>query len=391
MNCIVTDARYRMTVSIIRSLGQAGVEVTALEDRLPPRELLGFHSKYVSGTAYAVSAHVSHDRFVEDLLRHSPGHNAVIPVTTNSIMAIAKNRTRLEGKLKFIVAGEEIIALADDKARLLQKAVELGVPVPFTTTLEAGEEIGAMAERLTYPMVIKYRAGEKLGLHAEERYAVVKDKADFVKVFSLMHEKQPYPLVQEYLPGDGFGVSAFFDRGGEPVVLFGHRRLREYPVAGGPSCLCESVHLPELNEYAVRLLRGLGWQGVAMVEFKQAADGSFRLMEINPRIWGSFPLTLAAGVDFPLLMYKTIIGEQVEPLLTTPPGRKMRFLVQDLLSAKGYLGLSKAGSSKSAFIKGFLRDLADPGIKDGLFSWDDPKPGWYYLQNIVYKAVRDKK
>jgi len=168
-------------------------------------------------------------------------------------------------------------------------------------------------------------------------------------------------------------------------VLFGHQRLREYPASGGPSCLCESVHIPELNAYAVRLLKGLGWQGVAMVEFKQAADGSFRLMEINPRIWGSFPLTLAAGVDFPLLMYKSIIGEKVEPVLVTPPGRKMRFLVQDLLSAKGYMRLS---SDKGAFMKGFLRDLIDPVIKDGLFSWDDPKPGWYYFKNIFYKAVK---
>lgn len=385
MSCIVTDARYRMTVSIIRSLGRAEVRVTALEDRLPMREILGFHSKYVSNTGYVTSAHVSHDRFIEDLLRLSPGHDAVIPVTTNSILAMAKNRDKLVSKLNFIVADEETVNLADDKSRLLQKAAELGVPTPFTTTLKEGEEAGELAERVKYPVVVKYRAGEKLGLHAEERYAIVRDKAGFIKVFTSMHEKQPYPLVQEYLPGGGFGVSTFFNRAGEPVVLFGHRRIREYPASGGPSCLCESVHMPELNRYAVRLLQGMGWQGVAMVEFKQAADGSYRLMEINPRIWGSFPLTLAAGVDFPLLMYKTIIGEKVEPVLETPPGRKMRFLVQDLLSVKGYLRLR---SDKSAFAKEFLRDLTNPGIKDGLFSRDDPKPGWYYLKNVFCKAVK---
>jgi predicted ATP-grasp superfamily ATP-dependent carboligase len=385
MNCIVTDARYRMSVSIIRSLGKAGIRVTALEDRLPLMEILGFHSKYVSGTEYVTSAHVSHDRFVEDLLRLSPGHDAVIPVTTNSILAIAKNRDKLADKLRFIVPDEETINLADDKGRLMQKAAELGIPAPFTTTLNEGEEAGVLAERLKYPVVVKYRAGEKLGLHAKERYAIVRDKEEFSRVFTSMHAKQPYPLVQEYLPGGGFGVSAFFNRDGEPVVLFGHKRLREYPVAGGPSCLCESVYMPELNAYAVKLLQGLGWQGVAMVEFKQAADGSFRLMEINPRIWGSFPLTLAAGVDFPLIMYKTIMGEKVKPLLETPPGRKMRFLVQDLMSARGYL---RQSGDKTAFVRGFLRDLTDPGIKDGLFSWDDPKPGWYYLQNIFHKAVK---
>lgn len=385
MNCIVTDARYRMTVSIIRSLGKAGIRVTALEDRLPLREILGFHSKYISDTEYATSAHISHDRFIEDLLQLSPGHDAVIPVTTNSILAIAKHRDKLEGKIKFIVADEETIRLADDKGRLLQKASELGVPAPFTTTLNEKEALGALAERVKYPIVVKYRAGEKLGLHAGERYAIVREKENFIRVFSSMHAKQPYPLVQEYLPGGGFGVSAFFNRDGEPVVIFGHKRIREYPVSGGPSCLCESVHIPELNTYAVKLLQGLGWQGVAMVEFKQASDGNFRLMEINPRIWGSFPLTLAAGIDFPLIMYKTIMGEKVEPVPETPPGRKMRFLVQDLMSARGYL---RQSGNKTAFVRGFLRDLTDPGIKDGLFSWDDPKPGLYYLRNIIHKAVK---
>jgi len=202
MNCIVTDARYRMTVSIIRSFGKAGIQVMALEDRLPLKEILGFHSKYVSDTAYAVSAHVSHDRFIEDLLHLSPGHDAVIPVTTNSILAIAKNREKLEGKLKFIVADEETIKLADDKARLLKKATELGVPAPFTTTLNEGEEAGDLAARLSYPVVVKYRAGEKLGLHANERYAIVRDKESFVIVFTAMHEKQPTPWYRSISRGE---------------------------------------------------------------------------------------------------------------------------------------------------------------------------------------------
>jgi predicted ATP-grasp superfamily ATP-dependent carboligase len=60
------------------------------------------------------------------------------------------------------------------------------------------------------------------------------------------------------------------------------------------------MHDPQLLELGTRLLDTLGWHGVAMVEFKQdAANGTYYLMEVNPKFWGSLDLALAAGADFP--------------------------------------------------------------------------------------------
>jgi predicted ATP-grasp superfamily ATP-dependent carboligase len=114
-------------------------------------------------------------------------------------------------------------------------------------------------------------------------------------------------LLQERIVGPGQGVFACFDRG-QPIALFSHRRLREKPPSGGVSVLSESVAVPPLaREYALRLLRELGWHGVAMVEFKvDARDGTPRLMEINGRFWGSLQLAVDAGVDFPRLLLETL-------------------------------------------------------------------------------------
>jgi predicted ATP-grasp superfamily ATP-dependent carboligase len=86
---------------------------------------------------------------------------------------------------------------------------------------------------------------------------------------------------------------------GQPLVAFQHRRLHEVPFTGGASSLRESVALdPILYEHAVRLMARLRWTGLAMVEFKCTADGP-RLLEVNGRVWGSLPLAVRAGVDFP--------------------------------------------------------------------------------------------
>jgi hypothetical protein len=48
------------------------------------------------------------------------------------------------------------------------------------------------------------------------------------------------------------------------------------------------------------MLDALNWHGVAMVEFRRDdRDGEYKLMEVNPKFWGSLDLALAAGADFP--------------------------------------------------------------------------------------------
>lgn len=65
-----------------------------------------------------------------------------------------------------------------------------------------------------------------------------------------------------------------------------------------------------------RLLEELEWHGPAMVEFKRdPRDGRFRLVEVDPRFWGSLALPVAAGVDFPYRYYRLARGD-VDP---TPP------------------------------------------------------------------------
>jgi carbamoyl-phosphate synthase large subunit len=67
--------------------------------------------------------------------------------------------------------------------------------------------------------------------------------------------------------------------------------------------------VPEVIEAAIRTAQAIGVRCVANVQFKRAADGVFKLLEVNPRFPGTLPLTIAAGVDMPKLMVDEVAGK----------------------------------------------------------------------------------
>ena len=85
------------------------------------------------------------------------------------------------------------------------------------------------------------------------------------------------------------------------------------------SC-CEVVNDEALFATGRSVLDALGWHGVAMVELKRhTADGRDYLMEVNPKLWGSLDLAIAAGADFPLDLVRIASGEEL-PELPSPDG-----------------------------------------------------------------------
>ena len=198
----------------------------------------------------------------------------------------------------------------------------------------------------------------------------VKKKEDLVSSYQRVHQRYPFPLVQEYIPDGGgtFGFSALFDESSNIKAAFVHKKLRMYPVQGGPSTLREGVIHPHIMELGLSLLKALNWVGIAMVEFKvDPRDGIPKLMEINPRFWGSLQLAIFSGVDFPYLILKMAKGEQFEPVLQYPIGRRSRWLLfGDILH---FVDNPRRFRLHPSFFRFFDQETCDDMI-----SKDDPLP-----------------
>jgi hypothetical protein len=198
-------------------------------------------------------------------------------------------------------------------------------------------------------------------------------------------------LLQPWLAGEGVGVELLMDQG-RPIAAFQHRRLREVPPTGGASSLRESVEIDQvLYEHAVRLLCELSWTGLAMVEFRRGTDGVGYLMEINGRVWGSLPLAVRAGMDFPALLADTLFdgAEAAERPVATRYRRGLRARnlrlevawIRAVLTGRHH-GRAPSWPPRRAAV-GALASLLDPRIADDLMTWSDPGPGLVQLVTIA--------
>src|SRR5204863_8807497 len=141
-----------------------------------------------------------------------------------------------------------------------------------------------------------------------------------------------FPLVQEYVAGEESSVQFLCDRGAV-VAGCANRRLRSVNPVGGVGALKQTVPLSYrgLGERAESLASALKWSGPMMVEFKTDRETSRpKLMEINGRFWGSLPLAVLAGVDFPYLYYRLAQGLDVEPAGDYVQGIVSRHFIGDL-------------------------------------------------------------
>jgi predicted ATP-grasp superfamily ATP-dependent carboligase len=289
-----------------------------------------------------------------------------------TLLLVAKYRSEISKHTYLLIPDLEKIEFVRDKGNLIRFAEAHGIPVP--KTLYSPPTQTSVSSRTDLP---HEGGGEKEGYVIKPRISsgsfgivYVKKKEDLVSSYQRVHQRYPFPLVQEYIPDGGgtFGFSALFDESSNIKAAFVHKKLRMYPVQGGPSTLREGVIHPHIMELGLSLLKALNWVGIAMVEFKvDPRDGIPKLMEINPRFWGSLQLAIFSGVDFPYLILKMAKGEQFEPVLQYPIGRRSRWLLfGDILH---FVDNPRRFRLHPSFFRFFDQETCDDMI-----SKDDPLP-----------------
>jgi len=372
---LVTDGRSRVALAVVRALGQAGVRVAVVEqERFAGRAPAAFRSRYVRRCGVLPSLE-DENAFIEALAREARGVDVILPVSTNVLMACVRNAGRLPARLP--APPLETVRRANDKWAVQEVARRAGVPVPAS----AADLEGAIA-RLRCPAVVKLRDDEGTELDPADRYAVCRTPGELRERYREFERIRPSPVVQEFVEGDGYGVGVIA-KDGRVLASLCYRREREYPVSGGPSSLCVTVRDGRLAGYAASIIRELGWTGAAMVEFRKGDD--YRLMEVNPRFWGGLPLATRAGINFPHLLCRMAVGEEFPPVTDYPGGIRLRFLTMDVPAA---LAAVADPSRRGRYVAGFLRDLLDPGIGDGILDPRDLGGSLAYLWDRLLTFLR---
>ncbi len=288
-----------------------------------------------------------------------------------------------------VMPSDLAIDTALDKHRTCELAERLGVPTPPSVLLRS---MGDVSSPLRPPTVLKPLRSKVTmdGALVTLAPVIATDERGRERALGAWLPHTPV-LEQTWVPGYGVGVELLYDQG-RKVWHFAHRRVHEMPLSGGASSYRRSLEPPaRLLDASDRLLVALGWHGVAMVEFRVGRDGSFWLMEINPRLWGSLALAIDAGVDFPRGLLALAQGRLPGPQPRIRPAHFTRCLPLDIQWFKQ--NLLADHNDPFLLTVPIGQSLLEPlRLLVGRESWDhfdirDPGVGWAILTRVLAEQV----
>lgn len=310
--------------------------------------------------------------------------SVVFACTDEFVKALARSYERLSKAYVLLTPPWETAQFLYDKRLTHRLALQQGIPVPETHN--PGDLDALAGLDIEFPVVLKPAITSHLMDVTKKKAYRADNKEELLAIFRMMTGviDPSEILIQELIPGRAANLYSFFGlfRGGNVVAGASARRSRQHPMEfGRASTFVETVSLPELGVLATRLLTGIGYSGLAEVEFMyDPKHGRHELLEVNPRIWGWHTISGRAGVNLISLAYAQAIGE---PVAAGPfqVGAKWVHLLTDIPTAAQEIWHGRLS------IRDYLESMR--GSKEfAVLSFSDPLPVIMELLLIPYYARR---
>ena len=369
---LVTNGWVRTAYNIVESLGRRGIPVHVVDRSRSAMCRLSRWTRSFHRVPGFYEAPEEYARAVADVAR-KVGARVLIPTLEDSI-ALAGHKSLLPGELSYALPAVETLRLANDKWEVTKLCGRLGVPCAESFVPESFDELRSRSGELGFPAVIKTRLG-----NAGKGVAIVKDADELVRryreiirEFSIPQER--WPMVQEYLGSDVSGVCMIYDQG-KLIASSAENYLRcKEGNRFSTSVYRRSVIDPSGVANCRKVADALSWHGVIHFDLiRDPGTGVGKITEINPRFWGGLSVAIAAGVDFPYMLYElALTGKISDPPRSYRDGVYSRWVLGELI---GVLNLAKRKAPSSVKLRELREIVRAPfkGTTDDL-RLSDPLP-----------------
>lgn len=366
----------RSFLATVRSLGRAGIEVHAAPFNFCAPALASRYIAKIHRLPYYLGDGRNWVEAVEALLARET-FDLLIPCDERTLLPIDRHRERLSALSCLAIPDARGMEVFYDKITTRELAQTLGIPVAAGRRLQPGDNAKDLIAEVGLPLAIKPSSSYTIeNLYARNKVEIVSDQA--VLAQALREPASTPRFCEAYFPGHGIGVSILATQG-QILQAFEHHRVHELQ---GSSYYRVSRELTAaLADAAAAMMREVTYTGIAMFEFRMdRASGRWVLLEVNARPWGSLPLPVAVGADFPYRLYQLLVEGVETPPLPYRTGIYGRNLIPDgRYVASRIRQLRAEPSALAAFLltsaKEYARVLAKREVYDVLVA-DDPKPGW---------------
>ena len=375
---LVLGGEENPALPILKSLGQKGVHLS-VASHVPYAP--GLYSRYTSTRLRSPDPWENEEAFVTWALDicWKGRYDLVIPLGEMTSLWVARNQKEFNKHTHVPFPNLDTYMVGRDKALSMKAASKLAIPIPETFYPEE-ESVEAISKLVSYPAVVKPRVS-----YGARGISYPKNRGELKACYQRTVERYGGVIIQEFIPQTGrqYKVQSIQDLTRKVKTIGIYEKVRYYPPTGGSSTLNLTVDRQDICEIAQYFVEGIGWYGIGDCDFiEDPRDGIIKLIEINPRFTRSIRILVEAGMDFPALLLRAALGEELPFSNSYRTGLFMRYLLPD---CAWFLRSQDRFKAKPNFFTFFGKNLIYE-----MLTLDDIKPGIVYLFSQIGKLMNKK-
>lgn len=324
LHVLLVDGDSRQILPVMKGLHERKCEITTLS---PHRLSNGYTSCFPDHKLLFSSD--SDAELYQEILRlvQTRSYDVLIPLSDHSADVITEHEDEIVRYTKTPMPSRTVFLRAYDKQQTMEICMERGIPC--TISKWSQEELSSFIERIGFPVVAKPRKacgsmGLKIISNINELYRMIENETIDLDSY----------VIQEFVPqtGEQINVHMILDKNGKMASGIVTEKCRWYPVNGGASCLCRTIHNSEILAQCMTLLNAIGWTGYCEIELiVDPRDGAAKVIEINGRASASIKIMWLAGVNVGEQMIKIAMEEEIDSKRDYPDDIRLRRLSADFL------------------------------------------------------------
>jgi D-aspartate ligase len=391
---VILDGSDMVVYSILRSLTCRGIPLRLFTWN---KSIPLLFSRYKPDIVKVPSPILHEDEFIREMVGHGiqefqryGRRLLLIPTADHSFRVVANHYESL--KRYFIAQGDlkdTNIELWTDKITFFTELEKTNVPFPRTIGWRGGDDIQSCIDLAPYPCVIKPAIKDLFYsfYYKHRRKAIVANTPNELKSI-LQPSRDEALIIQELVPGGTQSEASWcgYRSKDTPYIQGCIARMSKKPPFQTASCV-DLIENQEVDTYAQDILNALSFWGVCEIEFiRDPVDGTYKVIEMNPRFCLYFYVTTIAGLNLPAILYNDVYFNRV-PADQQPVRAGIRWI-----DAKESFNHTVLQANKKNCLKNIGFWAGDLRRSDVCMQYDWIDPGYSFVgsSQTIFNGVRQK-